>query len=89
MRSLLVLLFIAFSSVLHGGGAEEPLTEPKALLRIIEALENSKEDSLVSKASSDGGLESYHLRSVNLLGTVARGKETFFLAEVFYVRSRP
>jgi hypothetical protein len=89
MRLALGLILFGFVSTVRGGGIHEPLAEPKALLRVVEALESSTNDSFTSEKSSDGGSETYHLKRVSLLGTVSRASETFYLAEATYIRSRP
>lgn len=86
MRPFLFSLLLATS--VQGGGPHEPLAEPKAILRMVEALEKSHEDCLSSNPSSDGGTDTYHLSSIKLLGTVSKGNEVFYLAEAFYIRSR-
>jgi len=89
VRAFLTLPLACLVCVAYGDSASVPLSEPKALLRIVESLEKSKIDGLVSDKSSDGGTETYHLKSIDLLGTVTRNRETFYLAEAFYIRSRP
>jgi hypothetical protein len=92
MRTIMtvtLLGLLAFASVAFAGGPGEPLAEPKSLMRIAEALEKSGDDRFVSRRSSDGGSETYHLRSINLLGTIERGDERFLLAAANYVRSSP
>jgi hypothetical protein len=83
------LAYLVMITMALGGGEGGPLVEPKSLLRMTEALERSGDDRFVSRRSTDGGSETYHLRSINLLGTVERGKERFLLAAANYIRSSP
>lgn len=81
------IAMIAFTSLAFGEG--EPLAEPKSILRMTEALEKSGDDRFVSRRSSDGGTDTYHLRSISLVGAIQRGEERFLLAAAGYIRSSP
>ena len=81
---LIAIAFLATATV-HAGDSGEPAAEPKVLLKIIQAIEASKDDELTSK-SSDGGT-SYHLRETRYLGTVLRDAQRFTIAQATYVRS--
>jgi hypothetical protein len=87
---LLIIIFLAVIPLAAFAGARgEPLAEPKTIFRMVESLENSKIDSFTSRLSIEGKAGTYHLCSVELLGTATRDKESLYLAAAFYVRSSP
>jgi hypothetical protein len=94
MRSPALALFLAFtafgSAASFAGSWGEPLDEPKALLKMVEALEKSGDGRFTSSKSTEGGkVSSYHLRSVDYLGAVEHGQEKFLIAAAHYIRSSP
>ena len=60
------------------------------MLRMITALEESKDDRFVSRATIEGeSRTTYHLTSLRYLGSVVREKERFLLASAHFIRSSP
>jgi hypothetical protein len=94
MKSLKLTLLLAFTAfgcaVSSAGSWGEPLEEPKTLLKMIEALEKSGDDRFTSRKSPPGEQgETYHLRAIEYIGTVERGKEKFLIAAAGFIRSSP
>lgn len=91
-KSLKQALLLAFATVgcstSFAGSWGEPLDQPKAVLKMVEALESSGRGQLNSyKTKVERKAYSWHLRSISYLGTVERGKEKFFIAATHYIRS--
>jgi len=89
LKLALLLAFTAFGSgVSFAGGREEPMADPKTLLKMVEGLEKSGDDRFTSsKPPKENGI-TYHLSSIEFIGTIVRGKERFLIASTFYIRSR-
>ena len=87
---LLALLALPLSSLSHGADARYPQDEPKILLKIVTALENSGIEELDSnKTPGEGENTTYHLCSADFLGVVERNGGKFTIALAFYRRSSP
>ena len=62
--------------------------QPDMVGRIATVLAASKIDYLTAATYEDGGQKfSYHLKSIDYLGTIERGKEHFILATALFLRS--
>lgn len=66
---------------------EAPLADPKALLKVITAIESSNIESLTSQRFP-GENSSYHLARIKLLGTVHRDAQNYSVAYAKFLRSR-
>jgi hypothetical protein len=78
-----------FSTVpLWADHAGYPASEPRVLLKMVQALEDSGIDGLHSRAAGEDGM-SYHLRDFQYLGTIRKGQEQFLLGYALFVRSSP
>ena len=82
-----IVAFLLLSTAGFAADSGEALAEPKALLKVISAIESSSIDQLTSKKDEQG--TSYHLRRAVLLGTVSRGGQTYTIAHAVFVRSSP
>jgi len=92
MKALKLTLLLAVTALGSGtsfaGDSGEALKEPKTLLRMIQAMEKSGNDRLTSR-KTPGENDTYHLRAIEYLGSVERGKERFLIASAFFIRSSP
>ncbi|MCW1886231.1 hypothetical protein OKA04_15950 [Luteolibacter flavescens] len=55
---------------------------------MIEGMEKSGEEQFISR-KPPGENDTYHLRAIEYLGYVERGKERFFIASAGFIRSSP
>ncbi len=85
--AILVLLALPFPA-LQAGDAGAPANDPKVLGKVVAALETSGIDHLTSKGYGIEGREySYHLTTVDYLGTIQRDGKAFTVATAQFVRS--
>ncbi|QIF00151.1 hypothetical protein [Roseimicrobium sp. ORNL1] len=85
---LTVLLLLLPLLPLHAEDAGTMLDEPRVLSRIVAALEKSEIDELTShKSVQDGKEYSYHLKTVDYLGSLERFGKRYVLATAFFLRS--
>lgn len=88
MRTTMVTLVLAVQ-IACGGSHADAVSDPKVLLRVVTAIEESKVEQLASKIYKEGKTESsYHLRTVVYLGTIERAGKSFTLAAAVFIRSR-
>ncbi|MEK7949317.1 hypothetical protein [Luteolibacter soli] len=87
-HALLLAFTVLGSGLSFAGGREEPMADPKTLLKMVEGLEKSGDERFTSsKPPKENGI-SYQLSSIEFIGSVERGKERFLIASAFYIRSR-
>lgn len=65
-----------------------PVKEPQLLVKLATALEASKIGGLVSSGPDESGI-TYHLTSLDYLGSVTRDGQTYYFAKAFFIRSSP
>lgn len=87
MRFTLLFLLLTILPA-HGEDAGAMISEPRVLLRIVTALEESKIEELTSTTSVHEGQEySYHLKEVDYLGSLERFGKRYIIATAFFLRS--
>lgn len=88
MKGLLFVLWLGFPLITHAESAGAATSTPKLLMRMVNALENSKIERLRS-CLSDQGNTSYHMTKIAYLGMVPRDGNTYPLAKATFLRSSP
>jgi hypothetical protein len=87
MRLLILILSVA-SSFAFAGSAGEATDTPNAITRMVQGLADSKIDELTSKTYTHEGKEySYHLKTIDFLGTVQRDGHHYTIAAAKFLRS--
>jgi hypothetical protein len=87
-HAFLLAFTVLGSGVSFAGGREEPMADPKTLLKMVEGLEKSGDSQFTSSKPPEEDGITYHLSSIEFIGSVERGKERFLIASAFYIRSR-
>ncbi|QJE97733.1 hypothetical protein [Luteolibacter luteus] len=88
MNPLLPLAALILPFACMAGEPGDYQTEPKVLLKIVSALENSGIDRLTSR-KPQGENNTYHLGSAKFLGTVTRAGKNYTIAYALFLRSSP
>jgi hypothetical protein len=87
MRHLVLIWFVAVSLAFAGSPGDATDT-PDVVAKMVQGLAASKIDQLTSKTYSDGDREfSYHLKTIDYLGTVQRDGRRYTIAAAKFLRS--
>lgn len=86
MKTILIALF-AIGGYCAAADSGDALEEPQTLLKVVTAVEKSGIDELTSKKDEQG--TSYHMRRIDLVGTITRDKRVYSIAHAVFVRSSP
>lgn len=87
---LLILILSAASSIAFAGPAGEATDTPDVIARMVQGLADSKISELTSRTSTDtenGKVYSYHLTTIDFLGTVQRDGQRYSIAAAKFLRS--
>ena len=88
MRHFILVLF-ATGSMAFAGSSADATDTPNIIAKLVQGLANSKIDELISKTYKDGDNEfSYHLKTIDYLGTVQRDGRRYTIAAAKFIRSR-
>ena len=83
---LLITLLLASCSLAIAGSAGEATDTPDVIARVVKGLANSEIAELTSR-TSEGGSSSYHLKTIDYLGTVQRDGRRYTVALAQFLRS--
>lgn len=83
---LLITLLLASCSLAIAGSAGEATDTPDVIARVVSGLANSEIAELTSR-TSEGGSSSYHLKTIDYLGTVQRDGRRYTVALAQFLRS--
>jgi hypothetical protein len=84
----LALVLLISVSVAFAGSPGEATDTPDVVAKMVQGLSASKIDHLTSKTYSDGESEfSYHLKTIDYLGTVQRDGRRYTIAAAKFLRS--
>jgi hypothetical protein len=87
MRYLVPILLVA-SSLAFSGASGDATDTPDVVAKMVQGLAASKIDHLTSKTYKDGDREfSYHLKTIDYLGTVQRDGRRYTIAAAKFLRS--
>lgn len=85
MRLLITLLLVS-CSIAVAGSAGEATDTPDVIAKVVDGLAKSKIAELTSR-TSEGGTFSYHLKTIDYLGTVQRDGRRYTVALAQFLRS--
>ncbi|TLD69350.1 hypothetical protein FEM03_18450 [Phragmitibacter flavus] len=87
MRFLIPVLFVA-GSLAFADSPGDATDTPDVVAKMVQGLAASKLDHLTSKTYKDGDREfSYHLKTIDYLGTVQRDEHRYTIAAAKFLRS--
>lgn len=85
MRLLITLLLVSCSLAVAGSAGEATDT-PDVIAKVVDGLAKSQIAELTSR-TSEGGSSSYHLKTIDYLGTVQRDGRRYTVALAQFLRS--
>lgn len=84
-----VLALFATCSLAFAGSSSDATDTPDIIAKMVQGLAASKIDQLTSRTYRDGDSEfSYHLKTIDYLGTVHRDGRLYTIATAKFIRSR-